>query len=187
MDTGDTQGDLYFYIDQFYLPEECKDYPESFDCDNPEREDNDLVLTKVDLDISDTDTTTYSACNLCNGTDPFTHKTCTVGTYVCDCFAQGMDKCDPTKVGVENVTKFFVPQGKDSKCYQDIVKHCGELQHQGNRCERCVESQGLYHNNECAKEAITKAIVPGPCVDNGFEKFVRYDPLYKGAALYRKK
>merc|ERR1719247_2332497 len=105
MDTGDALGDLYFYLGQFLLPLECanatKEGRAHFDCDNPERVDPNLVVTKVDMQI-DSRTTKYSACNLCNGTDPFTRKPCQKGTYTCDCFSRNHSAtCDARKVGKE--------------------------------------------------------------------------------------
>jgi len=115
MDTGDAQGDLYFYLGQFLLPLECANISNSsghsagFDCNNPERRDSSLVVTEVDLQVKN-NYTVYSACNLCNGTDPFTGKSCTLGTYICDCFhhhSSGNTTCDSNKVGIENVTAQF--------------------------------------------------------------------------------
>merc|ERR1712013_428773 len=54
MDTGDAPGDLYFYLGEFLLPLECQNVSKEsrahFDCDNPERVDPNLVVTKVDLE-----------------------------------------------------------------------------------------------------------------------------------------
>ena len=90
MDTGDARGDLYFYLGEFLLPLECANATAhtraQFDCDNPERVDKNLVVTKVtpiahhalspfdtchdtaqvNLQV-DSRLTSYSACNLCNG------------------------------------------------------------------------------------------------------------------------
>merc|ERR1719321_1296303 len=63
MDTGDARGDLFFYLGQFLLPMECanasKEGRAHFDCDNPERVDPNLVVTKVEMQI-DSRTTLYS-------------------------------------------------------------------------------------------------------------------------------
>ena len=57
------------------------------------------VVAQVEVTI-DSRITGYSACNLCNGTDPFSNKTCEKGVYVCDCeqFEPGSQACDSTKV-----------------------------------------------------------------------------------------
>ena len=48
MDTGDSAGDLFFYLTEFLLPEECSTSDPhgraQFDCDNPERVDPNLVV-----------------------------------------------------------------------------------------------------------------------------------------------
>lgn len=133
MDTGDEQGDLNFYLAQFLLPIECIN-PTSrakFDCDNPERF-GDIVVTKVDMEI-DNRYTKYSACNLCNGTDPFTHKPCTVGTYVCDCFghhSSGNQTCDAAKVGMANMSHQSLQSwpsrctsaSKDYECWEQNIR-----------------------------------------------------------------
>merc|ERR1711907_498777 len=55
MDTGDARGDLYFYLGQFLLPLECKNVSKQsrahFDCDNPERVDPNLVVTRVEMEV----------------------------------------------------------------------------------------------------------------------------------------
>jgi len=111
MDTGDVLGDLNFYLGQFLLPLECRDpaHVTGFDCNNPERVDPDLVVTKVVMEV-DSRFTNYSACNLCeNGTDPLfpfltNRSDCEIGTYVCDCAdwtGQGL-VCDSLSVGIQN-------------------------------------------------------------------------------------
>ena len=122
------------------------DYPEGFDCDNPERESSDLVVTKVDLNVKDFNFTTYSACNLCNGTDPFSHQKCEKGSYICDCMSFD-GECVKEKVGRENISSFFVPKPESSKCYQDMETHCGLLKNKGNLCAKCTER--FFRNQEC--------------------------------------
>lgn len=142
MDTGDTRGDLYFYLGEFLLPLECANVSKAsrskFDCDNPERVDPNLVVTKVDMEI-DSRPTTYSACNLCNGTDPFTHKPCTVGTYVCDCFSMGRAaKCDAGKVGSESIKDHFLPHKTKPECAALLDKDCGSVKNSSSACGFCV-------------------------------------------------
>jgi hypothetical protein len=162
MDTGDALGDLYFYVQQFFLPEECKDDPRSFDCQNPERLDKDLVVTKVDLNVKPNSDTTYSACNLCNGTDPFTGRECVVGSYVCDCFGE-KSTCDPSKVGVENITTQFVPQGPQSQCYQDLETKCGTVKNGGRKCEQCAEYAIYRDKNGCSFTDVRDFCTTDPC------------------------
>lgn len=166
MDTGDAQGDLYFYLGQFLLPLECANVSNSshhssgFDCHNPERRDKSLVVTEVDLTIKADAYTTYSACNLCNGTDPFTHEPCTLGTYVCDCFHHGGNSsggnitCDNTKIGYENVTEQFTHQ-TSPKCEAALKELCpvapGSRDEDGcNSCTRKHEFE-LYYKYGCSK------------------------------------
>lgn len=145
MDTGDAFGDLYFYLGQFLLPLECQNVTKQsrahFDCDNPERTSTDLVVTQVDLTI-DSRTTTYSACNLCNGTDPFSGAACTKGTYICDCEShhKGDPKCDATKVGTENVTEHFAPAIPTAQCNASFHEVCPAwIARSEHLCYACLE------------------------------------------------
>ena len=153
-------GDLYFYLGNFLLPVECADYPEGFDCDNPERESSDLVVTKVDLNVKDFNFTTYSACNLCNGTDPFSHQKCEKGSYICDCMSFD-GECVKEQVGRENISSFFVPKPESSKCYQDMETHCGLLKNKGNLCARCTER--FLRNQECTWVDTNSFCTTAPC------------------------
>jgi hypothetical protein len=141
MDTGDARGDLYFYLGEFLLPIECsnatKEQRSHFDCSNPERVDPNLVVTKVEMEI-DSRTTTYSACNLCNGTDPFTHKPCEVGTYTCDCFSQHGGNCDVTKLGNESIAEHFAPHVTAPKCAAALKQYCGTVKDKETECGLCV-------------------------------------------------
>merc|ERR1719321_272288 len=141
MDTGDARGDLYFYLGQFLLPLECanqsKEGRAHFDCDNPERTSKDLVVTKVEMEI-DSRPTTYSACNLCNGTDPLTRKPCKVGTYVCDCFADwhnSSQKCDAKRVGSESIKDHFVPHKTSAQCKTALQSACSKYQSHATECQ----------------------------------------------------
>lgn len=143
MDTGDVRGDLYFYLGQFLLPLECKNVSgESrahFDCDNPERVDPNRVVTSANLEI-DKRFTNYSACNLCNGTDPFSHKPCEKGTYVCDCFSQSGGGCDPKRVGIESITEHFAPHTPTETCTNSLHAACGNAQHNISTCYACLKT-----------------------------------------------
>ena len=96
-------GDLSFYLSEYLLPLECL-HPrgkEKFDCNNPEISDPNLVVTKVDIQV-DNRYTSYSGCNLCNGTDPVTGELCKKGSYSCLCFGKFdpvPKACDPKRVG----------------------------------------------------------------------------------------
>jgi len=164
MDTGDALGDLYFYLGQFLLPLECKNQSKHvrahFDCDNPEREGNKLVVTKVDMEI-DSRSTYYSACNLCNGTDPFTQQPCKVGTYVCDCFASWENKsahCDPTRVGSESIKDHFAPHQTTPQCKAALTKACASSQSDSKKCSSCVK----LHQ---------KGLAAASCVEGDLELF----------------
>eukprot|EP00658_Telonema_sp_P-2_P018667 TRINITY_DN17318_c0_g1_i4.p1 TRINITY_DN17318_c0_g1~~TRINITY_DN17318_c0_g1_i4.p1 ORF type:complete len:382 (-),score=67.16 TRINITY_DN17318_c0_g1_i4:76-1221(-) len=145
MDTGDALGDLYFYLGQFLLPLECANATNRsrahFDCDNPERISNDLVVTQVDLEI-DNRATGYSGCNICNGTDPLSGKPCEVGKYICDCESSfmGGPPCDPSKVGVDNVTASFAPPHPSDQCKADFERTCGSVKTDEDKCWNCWKS-----------------------------------------------
>jgi len=106
--TGDALGDLNFFLPQFFLPMACKnpishiDPRTKFDCQNPERTDPDLMITKMEL-LVDSNYTGYAECNFCNGHDPLTHLPCKKGSYVCDC-----PFCDRAKVGRKTANGLYV-------------------------------------------------------------------------------
>eukprot|EP00656_Telonema_subtile_P047227 TRINITY_DN5410_c0_g1_i1.p1 TRINITY_DN5410_c0_g1~~TRINITY_DN5410_c0_g1_i1.p1 ORF type:complete len:364 (+),score=62.10 TRINITY_DN5410_c0_g1_i1:142-1233(+) len=159
MDTGDALGDLYFYLGQFLLPLECANVSAlsraHFDCDNSERH-GDLVVTQVEMEF-DSRTTQYSGCNLCNGTDPLTGKPCKVGEYLCDCevWGKGGPTCDPSKVGVSNITETFAPGIPTAECTNAMEAVCGPLQHNASACFPCLENHyGELLNGSCAVNQI---------------------------------
>jgi len=149
MDTGDAAGDLFFYLGQFLLPLECENQSKQgrshFDCDNPERKDPNLVVTKVEMEV-DSRLTSYSACNLCNGTDPFSGVPCKVGTYSCDCPAAWQNRsasCDATRVGRESVKEHYAPHQTTTKCAAALKKSCGNVSRDSNTCGSCIKMH--YH------------------------------------------
>lgn len=158
MDTGDARGDLYFYLGQFLLPLECANVSSQsrshFDCDNPERVDPDLVVTRVDMQI-DNRNTQYSACNLCNGTDPFTRKPCKLGSYVCDCFNYENKSvtCDATRVGTESIADKFTPHVTNKQCAAALEEKCGSVKKDARLCGLCeiFHMKGLKKAN-CGTE-----------------------------------
>lgn len=162
MDTGDALGDLFFYLGQFLLPLECKnaskDMREHFDCDNPERVDENLVVTKVDMQI-DSRLTIYSACNLCNGTDPFSGKPCEVGSYDCDCMKfASKGRCDASRVGRSSIKDNFAPHATSPKCAAALQKSCGKVKMSKKLCPACE----LLHKNE---------LIDASCGQNDFWNF----------------
>lgn len=155
MDTGDALGDLYFYIGQFLLPLECQNVnPESrahFDCDNPERVSTDLVVTRVEMTM-DSRFTSYSGCNLCNGTDPFSHKACKVGTYVCDCESHS-SVCDKRRVGQANVTEMFGPTPTRPSCKHALDQFCAHSRQNETSCFSCLKEHGAQlYNQSCRQD-----------------------------------
>jgi hypothetical protein len=63
--------DMYFDMRSKALPIECAQDPTSLDCTNPEVTANDLVITKLILEVdTDSYSTNYGRCNVCvNHTD----------------------------------------------------------------------------------------------------------------------
>ena len=122
MNLGDGLGDLVFSLSSLWLSVECSGDSsgggvvnmQQFDCQNPEKVDPDLRVTKVVLEI-DTRTGPYQACNICvDGKDPMSNvmaggaaassgdddgKPCStadvalLGQMVHDC---GQDQSDPS-------------------------------------------------------------------------------------------
>mmetsp|Transcript_57672 Transcript_57672/g.106621 ORF Transcript_57672/g.106621 Transcript_57672/m.106621 type:complete len:385 (+) Transcript_57672:40-1194(+) len=147
--TGDLHGDLSFYLDQFLLPLECanksKDIRSVIDCSNLERAAADIVATQVDLEIDDR-FTHYSACNLCNNSDPFTHQPCRQqhGEYVCDCFSPLKRlACNPGRVGRENVSEALAPPVPGPSCKAALHRSCGSEEESRDGCLKCVEHHFL--------------------------------------------
>jgi len=165
MDTGDVAGDLYFYLGQFLLPLECANASSAsrshFDCDNPERVDPNLVVTKVDM-IIDSRKTAYSACNLCNGTDPFTRKPCVNGTYVCDCFGHGSAPCDRAKIGSESIADHFTPHVPSTQCSAALDTLCGKTTKNSKLCSACL----YIHYSRLVQET---------CIEKDLESFCPND------------
>ena len=82
---------MYFDMRSKALPIECADDPTSMDCTNPEVTANDLVITKLILEV-DTEkyTKAYGRCNICvNHTDHHGNNNCTNGEYTCACSSHG--------------------------------------------------------------------------------------------------
>jgi len=166
MDTGDALGDLYFYLGEFLLPLECnsststKESRAHFDCDNPERFGSDLVVTRVQMQV-DSSFTQYSACNLCNGTDPFTRKPCTKGTYICDCESRG-GGCSATKVGMENVTQHFAPSTPSAKCASALQDKCQGAKSGMDQCFGCILKHYLSLKFAGCKDSDIQGFCPNP-------------------------
>jgi len=108
MDTGDAWGDIFFDLRSKVLPLECDGTSSNgMDCSNPEVTADDLVLTKLVLEV-DNRFGDYGRCNVCvNGSDHHGTNNCTDGEYVCTCggghHGGGPKPCGKA-VGYENVT-----------------------------------------------------------------------------------
>jgi len=154
MDTGDVFGDLYFYLGQYLLPLECANVSQKtrshFDCDNPERVDPNLVVTRVDLEVDTRFWTQYSACNLCNGSDPFTHKPCKKGTYICDHGHHGGSQpLIPKGVGFKNITEDETPSIPSTQCLRATQETCGAYVNNSDACEYCVYNHEDHLDKAC--------------------------------------
>lgn len=88
MNTGNALGDMYFDLRSVDLPLECA-HPNpqnAHDCQNAEVVGNNLVITKIILEVDSSKYGDYGRCNVCvNGSDHHGHNNCTDGTYLCDC------------------------------------------------------------------------------------------------------
>ena len=120
MDTGDALGDLYFDLRAVVLPIECLHPSErtSHDCDNQEVVADDLVITKLVLDVKEP-FGEYGRCNICvNGTDHHGNNSCVNGVYWCSCGSYGHEakQCGP-KVGYEDLKTHF-----DRSCREGDAK-----------------------------------------------------------------
>jgi len=113
MDTADMAGDAFFDLRSVALPLECAESPHSSDCTNPEVTSDDLVITKLVLEV-DKRYGQYGFCNVCvNGSAGISGSCSTEGAYVCSCWHHGGDggyvcyhnKCYPSHHGYENQTQ----------------------------------------------------------------------------------
>ena len=109
-DTGDARGDMFFDLRSVDLAIECA-HPNSHsahDCDNAEVVSNNLVITKLILEVDSSKYGEYGRCNVCvNGTDHHGNNSCTDGVYWCSCGGfHDPTPCDAS-VGVANVTAMF--------------------------------------------------------------------------------
>jgi len=122
-----------------------------------------LVVSKVELTV-DSRSTAYSACNLCNGTDPLTRRPCEEGAYICDCFSNlngSSSTCDRAKLGKENITeKFAPPQPND--CSSELDSLCGKYESSRLGCSRCTrEHQARLSQAKCTQREI-ELFCPNP-------------------------
>jgi hypothetical protein len=88
MNTGNANGDSYFDVRSVDLPIECAHITpqNAHDCQNAELVSNDLVITKLVLEVDARSFGTYGYCNLCvNGSDHISNISCTNGAYSCIC------------------------------------------------------------------------------------------------------
>ena len=112
MNTANVEGDIFFDLRSAMEPMECRQDPQSRDCTNPEVTANDLVISKLILNVDETQFGTYGKCNICiNGTDHHGDNHCVDGTYVCDCsvlYNSTHVDCGP-QVGVVNLSAVHLP------------------------------------------------------------------------------
>ena len=108
--TGDARGDLFFDLRSVDLPIECA-HPTSrtaHDCDNAEVVSNDLVITKLILEVDSSKYGQYGRCNVCvNGTDHHGNNTCKDGVYSCACGGFRAPAPCNASVGKMNVTAHY--------------------------------------------------------------------------------
>lgn len=138
MDLGDMAGDLFFDLHTIFGAFICSDQPKALNatpprgmqpttdsllwrqCDNREVFGNDIVLTKLELEVDTSEGYgTYARCNVCvNGTSPINNNhSCEDGTYVCDCGGfMAPDECTDPRVGRESLLDFWGPRGLGRYC-----------------------------------------------------------------------
>ena len=112
VDTADLAGDAFFDLRSKVLPIECAANTSfSGDCNNGEVIDNDLVISKLTLEVKVPHFGEYSRCNIClkSGRDPLSNLPCTPGEYICTCgsFFHARDCTNETSVGAQNITKAY--------------------------------------------------------------------------------
>jgi len=174
MDTGDAGGDAFFDIRGFLVPIICsnvtKYHPYPGECYNPETDGNDLVTTRVVVEVQN-DFGHYGMCNICvNGTVPlsFPPKKCVDGEYECVCggWFKPSRPCGE-KVGRENVTSMFgrwKPYSNDTTSWwtHNLAKRVQGMwysttHHGHNKTWRLVEEQKRV-NSTCQKNNLFNSI-----------------------------
>jgi len=159
MDTADAFGDLYFDWDTNHFPYKCLSEPDSNDCSNPEVVSDELVITRLRVEV-DNRWSAYHKCNICiNGSDRHGAVNCTDGEYVCTCGPNDAtsdqditDKCknafgNPT-VGFKNLA---IEHAKDDCGEHDHDYYCWS-EHIGDKF------QGMWYSmpkeGYCGDEAV---------------------------------
>ena len=115
MDTADVRGDAFFDLRSKVFPIECRansSHAWGGDCVNQEVVDDDLVVTKLTLQLRDRHSLgKYGRCNVCgaDGVDPFSGLKCTPSEYICSCgtFWDPQDCTDQRAVGAQDISKAF--------------------------------------------------------------------------------
>lgn len=102
--------------------------------------------------------TKYSACNFCNGTDPFSRKPCQKGTYSCDCENFSGGKCATGRVGRQNVSRMFANH-RTHACEQVVEETCGPYQHSFLHCRWCLQR----HASAIKQASCSKSDLLGFC------------------------
>jgi hypothetical protein len=117
MDTGDALGDSFFDLRSVFLPIECA-HPNNHtahDCDNAEVVADDLVITKLELEVDSSQYGAYGRCNVCvNGTDHHGNNSCTDGVYSCSC--GGFEHPTPCNASVGKTSVITMIKSFHPKC-----------------------------------------------------------------------
>lgn len=129
MDTADLLGDMYFDMRSVFLPMECANGTTIYnqhDCENAEVTANDLVITKLVLEI-DSRVGEYGRCNICvNGSDHHGNNSCVNGVYDCSCGDFSKQQPCGAPVGAENVSLHNAGRGCSTRdptydCWKSAV------------------------------------------------------------------
>mmetsp|Transcript_14020 Transcript_14020/g.21225 ORF Transcript_14020/g.21225 Transcript_14020/m.21225 type:complete len:276 (+) Transcript_14020:34-861(+) len=176
MDTGDAAGDTTFDVMGFMIPEICRNasgHASGF-CDNPEVVSDDLVLTKIIVEVKG-DYGEYGRCNIClNGTTPMSipPTKCEIGKYACVCGNFTKTHECGKKVGKEILTETFAFKPDPGSSFVSFWLYNLIHRTQGIWYSTFAESEG--ENWELVKE-IKK--VNGTCQKEKFYASVAsYDP-----------
>lgn len=171
MDTADATGDIFFDFRSKVVPIECAKDPTSHDCTNPEVQANDLVITKLVLEV-DKRFGEYGRCNVCvNGSAggvPCKHE----GDYLCACGGFRSTTPCPAAVGYENVTAHFGtracrPGNADWECWRaNVAKKTGGSWYSTTEKGYCGDGSSPPPKNCTWRVAEVVKVVNKTCSDN---------------------
>jgi len=136
-DTGDAAGDAYFALKEVGKYRECREDPRSFDCQNPEVNSDDLVVTELLIEV-DSRWGPYGMCNVDNST----------GEYSCRCE-------QPEQPHPHNCSQALAQYCGSSRSSKIACKVCTY------KNERALEYYGCTSSQEAAYCANTVEDVPG--------------------------